>query len=281
MEESGQPDKSIARRDLASVVRRAAELAAVAEDSTDKISEEEVIRIAGELGLAPRHVRQALYEGGQADLPETFLDRHFTPPRISSGRAVQLSADNARRALEDYLVTYEYLQVVRRHGDTTTFEPASDTVSKVVRAFQRSSKHQLARAQHVDMTIRTLEEGWSHIRLRALFRDERKGQLVGVGIGSFFLGVPGGAAMGAIVGGLFGTFTGTEGAIIAGVLTGITTFGAIAAGLFSSAKSSYRRWRERTDVEAEALLDRIEKNTDLRPPPAPWMRKLQSRLGRL
>ena len=57
--------EGISRRDLPAVVKRAAELAAVEGDAEEAISEEEVVRIAAELGLSERHVRQALFEGVQ------------------------------------------------------------------------------------------------------------------------------------------------------------------------------------------------------------------------
>src|SRR6185503_15667935 len=122
---------------------------------------QEVIRIAAELGLSERHVRQALYEGPQPETTSTFLDRHFGLPRFLTSRAVPLDASMARRSLEDYLVTQEYLQIVRRQADTTTFERAGDTVSLVARTLRRSSKHQLARAEHLELTVRPLEAGWS------------------------------------------------------------------------------------------------------------------------
>ena len=128
MDETNDSERSIARRDLPAVVRRAAELAAFADDADEQLSEQEVIRIAAELGLAPRHVRQALYEGATEETTASFLDRYFPPPRLAITRAVPMEVAAARRALEDYLVTQEYLQIVRRQADSTTFEPASDAV---------------------------------------------------------------------------------------------------------------------------------------------------------
>ena len=62
---------------------------------------------------------------------------------------------------------------------------------------------------------------------------------------------------------------------------GIATFAATTAGFFASARKNYRRWRDRTVVEADAILDRLEKGDELRPPPAPWIRKLQLKFGQL
>lgn len=282
MDEAREPGKPITRRDLPAVVRRAAELAAVEDESAEALSEEEVIRIAAELGLAPRHVRQAIYEGVQEEAESTgFLDRHFSVPRVSVARAVPLESEAARRALEDYFVTQEYLQIVRRQSESTSFEPAADPFSKVARTFRRSSKHQMAGALHLDLAIRPLEPGWSHVRIRALYKDERRSQMAGVIVGATLLGIPAGAGLGAIVGAALGSFTGAEVAVAGGLVTGLSTLSVITAGLFSSAKRRYRRWRERARTEAEALLDRSEKGDELRPPPPPWIRKLQMKFGQL
>lgn len=275
------PERPVRRRDLPAVVRRATELAEVDDAADDELSEQEVIRIASELGIAERHVRQALYEGVKEEGPPAFLDRYFPPPRVDVSRAIPIGMQQAQRSLVDYFIAHEYMQVVRRQGDTTTFEPAADAFSKVARGFQRSSKHQLARALHLEMKVRTLETDWSHVRIRAIYKDDRKSSIVGFVIGSVFIGVPAGTGLGALAGGVVGSMAGMEGAIISGVLVGIATFGAITAGLFSSMKSRYRRWRERTTTEAEALLDRAEKGDELRPSPAPWLRKLQMKFGQL
>ena len=279
MDETNDSERSIARRDLPAVVRRAAELAAFADDADEQLSEQEVIRIAAELGLAPRHVRQALYEGATEETTASFLDRYFPPPRLAITRAVPMEVAAARRALEDYLVTQEYLQIVRRQADSTTFEPASDAVSKVARTFHRSSKHQMARALHLDLATRSLEPGWSHVRIRALYKDERKSHIAGVIVGSTLLGVPAGAGLGVIVGGAQATVTGGELAIVGGVMAGFSALSAIGLALFGSAKTRYKHWRERTQLQTEALLDRLEKGDELRPPPAPWLRKIQMKFG--
>ena len=280
-EQAQQPERAITRRDLPAVVRRAAELAAVDDEAGDELSEQEVIRIAAELGLSERHVRQALYEGVKEEQPPALLDRYLPPPRFDVSRAIPMDAQKAQRVLADYFVAHEYMQIVRRQAETTTFEPASDAFSKVARGLQRASKHQLARAEYLELKVRSLEPGWSHVRVRAIHKDERKSNIVGFVIGSVFLGIPAGAGLGAIAGGMAGTVAGTEGAIAGGVLVGVATFSGITAGLFKSMKARYRRWRERTSIEAESLLDRAEKGDELRPPPAPWIKRLQMKFGQL
>jgi hypothetical protein len=271
----------ITRSTLPAVVKRAAELAAAEGDPEEIIPEDEVIRIAAELGLAEHHVRQALYEGVVEEQPETLLDKHMGVPRIMATRAVPLPPEQARAALVDYLVTREYLQIIRRQSVTTSFEPADDTVSKVARAFSRSKKHCLAAAQGVELTVRELQPGWSHVRLKAVYPDARKLHLGGAAAGIFFLGGSAASAAGVAVSALANGPLGDPVSIALGATAGLGVLSATAAGFWKIARNNFRKWRERTINEANGVLDRLEKGDELRPPPAPWLRKLQLKFGRL
>ena len=269
----------ITRRELPAVVKRAAELAELEGDAEEAISEAEVIRIAAELGLSERHVRQALFEGVESDEAPSLLDRQLGVPRIMTARAVPMAPTEARRALEDYLVTREYLQIVRRQGMSTNFQPADDTVSKVARGFSRSNKHCLAAAESVEITTRELEPGWTHVRVKAVYPDKRRSHLVGATMGTLFLGGPLGIWTSIGVN-LFTADLLGPASVAVGAAAGITAFAGMGIGMFAAARDNYRKWRKRTATEAEFLLDRMEKGDALRPPAAPWLRKLQLKLGR-
>ncbi len=274
-------DKGIARRDLPAVVKRAAELAAIEGDAEEQLPEDEVVRIAAELGLSERHVRQALLEGVQEEVEPTFLDRQLGIPRIMATRAVPMTPEQARATLEDYLVTREYLQIIRRQSVTSSFEPADDAVSYVARAFSRSKKHCLAAAQGVEVTVRELQPGWSHVRLKAVYPDARKVHIGGAVAGGVFLGgALGGTAGFAVTALTIGPLADPL-SIALGAATGLGIMGAAAAGFWKIARNNFRNWRERTVNEANGVLDRLEKGDELRPPPAPWLRKIQLKLGRL
>lgn len=273
--------EGVTRGDLPAVVKRAAELAAQEGDAEEQLSEEEVVRIAAELGLSERHVRQALLEGAQEQPEPTFLDRQLGATRIMATRAVPMPPDEARRALEDYLVTREYLQVVRRQSAGLSFEPADDVVSKVARGLSRSKKHCLAAAQGVELVVRELEPGWSHVRLRAVYPDARKIHIGGATAGAIFLGVPVATAVGVGIGALASGPLVDPVAIGVGAFTGISVLAGAAAGFWKIARHNFRAWRERTINEANGVLDRLEKGEELRPPPSPWLRKLQLKFGRL
>lgn len=274
-------DGGISRNDLPAVVKRAAELAAIEGDAEELLPEEEVVRIAAELGLSERHVRQAMMEGVLEEEEPSFLDRHMGITRIMATRAVPGSPDQARAALEDYLMTREYLQVVRRQSVSTTFEPADDVVSKVARGFSRSKKHCLAAADAVEVTVRELQPGWSHVRVKAVYPDARKLHIGGATAGILFLGGPVAAASGTIVGALASGPLAHPVSIALGATVGLGVFAGAAATFWNIARSNFRKWRERTANEAAGVLDRLEKGDELRPPPAPWLRKLQVKFGRL
>lgn len=279
-DQAREPDKPITRRDLPAVVRRAAELSALDEDTNEQLPEEEVIRIAAELGLAERHVRQALYEGVKDEPQPGFLDRQLGKPRIMAARAVPFDEARVRRVLEDYFVTHEYMQVVRRQANATTFEPASDAISRFARGFQRSSKHQLAAALTVEISVRSLEAGWSHVRIRALFKDERTRKIVGSSVAGALVGLPLGGVAAFMISSITHDAFGLGASTALAVTSGIATFFAVAGGMLASLYRRYRGWRARTQTEAESILDRVERGEDLRPPPPPWIRKLQARFGR-
>jgi len=271
----------ITRSSLPAVVKRAAELATSEGEPEERISEAEVIRIAAELGLAERHVRAALYEGAEEPENLSLIDREFGVPRILTTRAVQLPPDQARRALEDYLVTCEYLQIVRRQPASSTFHRADDAISRVARGFSRSKKHCLANAEAVEITTRELEPGWTHVRLKAIYPDARRSHIVGASMGTIFIGGPLGVWSAVATNIVLTDALGAAASLGVGTAIGLTAFSGMAVGMFSAARNNYRKWRERTKTEAEFLLDRLEKDSSLRAPTSPWLRKLQLKLGRL
>jgi hypothetical protein len=161
-----------------------------------------------------------------------------------------------------------------------SFEPADDVVSKVARGLSRSKKYCLAAAQGVELVVRDLEPGWSHVRLRAVYPDARKVHIGGAAAGTIFLGVPLASAVGVGVGALANGPLEPV-AIGLGVFTGISVLAGSAVGFWNIARHNFRVWRERTINEANGVLDRLEKGDELRPPPSPWLRKLQLKFGRL
>ena len=270
---AAERERSIRRGDLPAVVQRAAELAAREADPEEEISEEEVIRIAAELGLPAQHVRTALYEGAHLEGEPTFLDRKFGNRRITASREVPLDAERAARALEEYFTATEYMAVVRRQPDSITLQPLGDPVSTVARAFKRGAKSNLAAAELLEVSVHSVEAGRTHVTMRAAFKDERKGHFAGAIIGGTLLGSAVGLVSSVLVGAV------THEAIVAVATGGVLAVGAggsIYAGIVSSIRNNYRAWRERTLMQTEGVLDRLEKGEGMKPPPPSWVRKLQN-----
>jgi hypothetical protein len=269
------PGRAIARKDFERVIRRAAELAlSDADASEDAVSEDEVLRIATELGLSPMHVKHALAELPELTVEQRWYDPYFGSPLLSASRLVPGRAPGMARRIEDYLVTKEYLQIVRRRPEALAFTPADDTISSLARAFLKpQSRHVISRSSRVMVGVHPMPDDTSHVRFDIDLSDARHesvrnsiitGSIVGTGVGSILAAV-------AIV---------TLDAIGPGV--GVLAFGSglagSMAGVVSIAASGFKRRVATAKHEVSSLLDRLEQGDRLEPPPAPWRRQLQNKL---
>lgn len=269
---------AISRARLEAVIRRAAELYAAEADAGDGVSETELIRIAAELGLPSRLVRQALYETPAATPEPSLIDRISAPPILSIARVVPSEPELTFERLEEYLVTREYFQITRRQPGRAWLIPADDFVSGIIRSFTRpANRNALTHARGIALSVHPLEEGRAHVRLDLNYRATRKGLLVSGG-------VIGGLPVGIMAGGLL---AGISDAIIGG-LGPTAVLATIGGGMAASATAGiaiaaaqFRRLRKRATNEAEHLLDRVESGDRLDPPPPPWRRRLQQHMRRL
>ena len=273
-----EPGTGITRRNLELVIRRAAELSSVEADADEEISEEEVVRIAAELGLPARAVRQALYEVPRTPVEPTLAEKLFGPETLSDTRAVPGDPAAVSKRVEEFLTTREYLQVRRRSRDYTTYSAADDTVSNVFRFFFRSSRrHHLSRSL-VGVSVRPLEPGWSHIKLDIDLAERRRR--------AFNQSILGGTVAGAA----FGTgavVLATSVMVIANIAApfaplvllaaGTSGFAAGFAAVVSTYVARFRQWTGGAREEVATLLDRAESGEQLAPPPAPWWRQIIAR----
>lgn len=273
--------EGITRHQLELVIRRAAELAGSDVESDDRISEPELIRIAGELGLPPHHVRQALYELGEGRPAHRWADRHLGGGIVVGSRAVPGKADDIIDRLEKYLTAEEYLRLVRRREEFATFQPAQDVVSKVARAFRRrGSEHDLGRADGITLAVRPLSPDRAHVRVELDLTARRRGALGGVAAGT-----AGGFVAGGLLATTIGAFAGVTGAD-AGALAAVAGSGAIlGAGLgFTGSVALARAWLRKLKAgfrtQTEGLLDRVERGDPLSDPNAAWGRKARDYIKR-
>src|SRR5690606_33345676 len=112
------PARRLTTEQVEAVVRRAVEIQTHEADATSDaaVSDEELIRIGGELGIAPAHMRRALAEVATESAPEPGGGL-LGPARVSASRTVPGRADDVRRHIERYFVDTVYLAVLRRLPD--------------------------------------------------------------------------------------------------------------------------------------------------------------------
>jgi hypothetical protein len=273
------PGRGITRTDLETVIRRAAELYTREAESEEHLTEEEVLRIAAELGLPSRHVRQALYELPTTPPAGSRIDRWYGLPTVQGTRVVPGAPAPVMDRLEEYLVTREFLQLVRRQSEKAAFTPADDAISSVARAVRRPNRHwQIARSRRVLVEVRPMPQGESHVRLEMdLSRQRQRAVRTGIA-GGIALGLPIATLIAVPVGGIMFDLAGGPAAALAAASTAVTTLGGTAAAGVAIGRARFRTRVDNARLEMAALLDRLERGGRLDPPAAPWIRGLRSRI---
>lgn len=271
--------KNITRQDFEAVIRRAADLSLREGEAEDRLSEDEVVRIGAELGLAPHHVRQALYELPALQPEPSALANMYGPDMLTASRIIPGDASVALRRLEDYLTTAEYLRLVRRLEGRVIFQPAEDTISLLARGLLRpSNRFQIARARQVVLSVRPIEADRTHVQITTDMGDQRK-KAMGTGVVA-------GGAVGLMIGALagVGVLFSMEPSIAATAAMIATATAGTATGIWVGIRATASNFRNRLGaarLELDGLLDRAERGDRLEPPPAPWRRRLELKmLGR-
>lgn len=273
--------RGISRGELQLVIRRAAELFTAEADADERLSEVDVLRIADELGLPGRHVRQALYE-----LPRTpgeeagWLDRWYGPSTVVGVRLAPGAPDAVVDRLEDYLVTRELLQVLRRQGGRAVFTPADDPISSVTRAVRRPQRQwQIARSRRVLVEARPMPDEGSHVRIELDVGPQRRKALRSGLVGGTLVGLPLAAGAFFPAGEMMVAVAGDAAAYATALAAGAGVFGASVASGVAIARARFRARVDNARLEIAGLLDRLEGGRKLDPPAAPWLRSLRSRIS--
>ena len=259
------------RRDFDEVMRRAAELAADDPDSTeDAFSDAEVVRIGREVGLPEEHVRRALAEqrargGGAGKGRGGGLQMLLLRDEVTASRTIERPRARIRRELDDFMVGGQLLQGVRRKDDLLQYRPAVDWVSRVARAASfRSRQHYVASSRLVEVRMERMGAESTRVEVRvdpgiaANYRNWwvlaacATGVAAGVGVGMSL--PPSLFAVGAF--------------LATGVATGLLT--SLVVSLMAG--PGFRRRVADVQSEVEGLLDGLEKEKGLEPPPPAWRR---------
>jgi len=258
-------DRSLTRREFEAVIHRAAELASSDEPDGDegRLSEAELYRIAEEVGLRPAHVRRALAELRSPERDRGLVATLLGPETLKAARVVPGTPDELADALDDFFVSTQLLQPVRRSRTLLQYRPAVDWASQVARAASTtSSRYYVASAKRVEVEMEPVDDARTHLRLE-VDPGTREDYLVGAVLGG----------LGAGLGSGFGTTVLLASAPV--LVTGaaaVAVGGGLATGVAWFAGRSHRKKLVEVRDEMEGILDRLETGESLEPPPPSWRR---------
>jgi hypothetical protein len=242
----------VSREQLERVIHRAAELQFGQGESPDRLDSDEVLRIAEEVGLEGRHVRQALAEmRADAMLPSRPGDRSLAArlwgeATVVESRVVPGEPEEVLERLGRYLADRESLRCVRQRAGLQVWQPAKDLMSQLQRGLDFSGRgYELAKARGITLMAQPLEEGRTLLTITADMKNQRAGHAAGwLGTLGFF-GL--GSALGAVLG------EGASAFIVFPTVAG----GVAAVGSLGTAWTVARR-RGRLQLTVQGLLDRAE-----------------------
>ena len=255
---------SLTRHEFDAVIRRAAELAS--SDSGDgDLTEAELYRIAGDVGLPESHVRRALAEVRAGETGGGVMDRVFGPLFIRAHRVVPGAPAELAKVLDDFLVGTQLLQPVRRGPTALQYRPALDWASQLARAASFSSrKYYIASAKSVEVHLEEVEEGRTRIEL--IVDPGTRADAVGGA-------VVGGGTAGVVTGGFAGWSVGMAIPVLGlAIGTGVLLGAGVTAGVTYFTGQSHKKKLAEVRTELEGVLDTLEMGESLEPPPASWRR---------
>jgi hypothetical protein len=257
--------RDLTRREFDAVIRRAAELASSDPEGSDgALTEAELFRIAGEVGLSEGHVRRALGELRTGETGGGAMDRIFGPSSIRASRIVSGTPEALAAEVDEFLVASRLLQPVRRGVGILQYRPALDWASQLARAASFSShKHYIASAKSVEVRLERVDDERTLIEF-VVDPGTRGDDVVGAVLG----GGLGGGAVGTLVGMGVATAAPVFVAIGAGVVLG----GGVCTGIGYAVGRGHKKKLVDVRTEVEGVLDALELGDSLEPPPASWRR---------
>jgi hypothetical protein len=256
--------RSLTRHEFDAVIRRAAELASSDPEAGEgALTEAELFRIAGEVGLTEGHVRVALAEvRSGAGFGGGFLDRVFGPGLVRASRVVPGTPEKLSHSVDEFLVSTQLLQRMRRTPTLLSYRPAVDWASQVARAASFSSrKYFIASARSVEVQLEPISADRTLVHF-LIDPGTRGNDVAGAVVG------------GALASGAAGTAAAFGLAIVAplglAVVGGAVVGGGLWSGIFFGTGSAHRRKVSDVHAEAEGVLDALETGASLEPPPPAW-----------
>jgi hypothetical protein len=252
---AGGKQSLLDRQALERVLARAAELqgATAIPESSDLLSESQVLDIGKEVGLSPATINQALAEERtRIHVPEErgLIAQIAGAGYATATRTVPGNARDVLTTIDMWMVREECLQVQRRFADRITWEPQRGLFGKIRRTVNVTGKgFYLMDAAQVSATVMPVDSSRTVVRLDADIHPSRARR---VGAGGFV------GAMGLAVSGVIGL-----GLLIANlplILAAGATILPIAGsgfGAYQIAKS-HRTVLGGVQLALEQILDRLE-----------------------
>ncbi|MGD0483922.1 MAG: hypothetical protein ABSB58_04610 [Gemmatimonadales bacterium] len=248
--------RRIDRAALERIIQRAAELQAGELDTGEGLSEQEVLKLGGEVGIPGRFLRQALYEEttrGGLESAHGALARWLGPRLVGASRVVPGEKTFIEPAIDEWMADTEAMTVKRRLPDRTLWEAQKGFFAEMKRGFGVGGKsYHLARAAEVSVAVTPLEEGYCHVALTADVSNTRGGAITGAGAV---------AGTGVLLSALL------LAVVPAAVPLVLLVPGALGIGIGASIPRAHRRKAARVQLALEQVLDGLERG-EIRPRPA-------------
>jgi hypothetical protein len=246
-----EPSKpAVSRGALERVLARAAELQASSGDdseTSDALSEEQIVELGKEVGLSPANIRQALAEERArieppADATSGVASRLFGGTRVAAQRLVSGTPERVLATLDRWMQREEWLRVVRQRADRIIWEPRRGFLGSV-RQLLRGSEYALYRANDIAATVVRVDERSTLVRLEADFTVLRRTMVGQTGVGT----VVGGASTVAL--------------IAMGVMIPVAVAPAVvfAGASYATSRRTQQHALQRAMITLEHVLDRLER----------------------
>ena len=257
--------RSLSRREFDAVIRRAAELATSDPDAGEgALTEAELFRIAGEVGLSDTHVRRALADVRSGAEGGSVLDRVFGPSSVRASRVAPANPQEIASAVDDFLVASQLLQPVRRGVGVLQYRPAVDWASQLARAASfRSRKYYVASARSVEVQMESIDDDRTLVEF--LVDPGTRGDDIA---GAVF----GGGVVGGGVGSLAAVGLATVAPVGLAIGLGVVVGAGAWSGVTYAVGRSHKKKLQEVQTELEGVLDALEMGASLEPPPASWRR---------
>lgn len=235
---------------LERVLARAAELQSGSGDTPEEeFTEDQLLELGREVGLAAQNLRQALAEERTRSIVPD--DEHgvgariLGPSRVRASRTVPGRASDVLDAIDSWMRRQELLVVKRHLGDRIVWESRGDFVLGIKRALRVGGRdYALSHAFEVSATVVPVDDARVHVGLDADFHTHRRRAAEQVA-GSTVVGA---AATGALV---------LMGAMMPVAVAPVLLLPALG---IAGARSFQARVVTRAQLALEQLLDRLERD---------------------